>query len=254
MKLLDKFYPILFVVVVLLCFFFGYPQSINSATSVTPTRIDLLAQTSSGEFVQSPLSYGFNGLQPSIDEKTMKIHYSGHHAGYLSNLKEAISQYPQLKGETLSQLLENLDRVPKDIRNSVRNNGGGHYNHTLFWSIMSPDGGGQPNGELASAINQTFGSFDQFRQQFNAEGKKVFGSGWIWLTSNSKGQLEISSQSGQDNPILEGKYPILGVDVWEHAYYLNYKNARLNYLEEWWNLVDWNEVSARYQESQSLES
>lgn len=254
MKLLNRSRFIFFAVVIFICCLWSNfnDSPISAAIPLNPSRVTQIAQTNSGEFIQAPLEYNYSALEPYIDGQTMEIHYTKHHRGYLNKFKKSLQKHPELQGKSLEQLLGNLDSIPSDIRSSVRNNGGGHYNHTLFWSIMSPNGGGQPTGELGTAINNSFGSFEQFKEQFKAEGLKRFGSGWVWLVQNKNGRLEITNTPGQDNPIMEGKYPILGSDVWEHAYYLSYKNSRGNYLDSWWNTINWNEVSKRFEEAKTL--
>ena len=194
-----------------------------------------------------PLPYDYAALATAIDGKTMKLHHDRHHASYVKNLNQALEQQPDLQNRSVEALLRNLDTVPEAIRTTVRNNGGGHLNHSIFWQIMGPDGGGQPTGELAQAINQTFGSFDKFKQQFNQAGGDRFGSGWVWLVRTPQGQLQITTTQNQDNPIMEGNFPIMGNDVWEHAYYLRYQNRRADYLNNWWNVVNWQEVNRRFQ-------
>jgi Fe-Mn family superoxide dismutase len=194
-----------------------------------------------------PLPYKYDALTKAIDEATMRIHHDRHHATYVNNLNNALQQYPDLQNRSVESLLRDLDSVPEAIRTTVRNNGGGHLNHTMFWRMMSPKGGKQPSGELAQEIERTFGSFDNFRKQFNEAGGKRFGSGWVWLVRNSEGQLQIITTPNQDNPITEGSYPLLGNDVWEHAYYLRYQNRRAEYLGNWWNVVNWQEVNRRFQ-------
>ncbi|BAZ08662.1 superoxide dismutase [Calothrix sp. NIES-4071] len=194
-----------------------------------------------------PLPYAYDALEKAIDAETMKIHHDRHHKAYVDNLNNALKKYPQLQGRTIEAMLRDLNNVPSDIRNTVRNNGGGHLNHTMFWEIMSPTGGGQPTGNIAQEINKTFGSFDDFKKQFNAAGGQRFGSGWVWLVRNKQGQLQIATTANQDSPIMEGLYPILGNDVWEHAYYLRYQNRRADYLNSWWDVVNWNEVNRRAQ-------
>ena len=169
----------------------------------------------------------------------MKLHHDEHHAAYVNNLNDALKKYPNLQNRSVESMLRDLDSIPEAIRTTVRNNGGGHLNHTIFWQIMSPKGGGQPTGQIAQEINKTFGSFEKFREQFNEAGGDRFGSGWVWLVRNAKGQLEIASTPNQDNPIMAGQYPIMGNDVWEHAYYLRYQNRRQEYLNNWWNVVNW---------------
>lgn len=191
------------------------------------------------------LPYAFNALEPHIDAMTMEIHHDRHHATYVNNLNAALDKHPELFEKSLEDLLSNLDSVPEDIRIAVRNNGGGHYNHTLFWQILSPNGGGAPTGELADAINSAFGSFDAFKEEFTKAATGRFGSGWAWLVIDS-GKLAVTSTPNQDTPIMEGKTPILGLDVWEHAYYLKYQNKRPDYINAFWNIVNWDEVSKRF--------
>ena len=198
-------------------------------------------------FTLPPLPYAYNALEPHIDEATMQFHHDKHHAAYVKNLNDAVNKYPQFKGKSAEDLLRDLNSVPEDIRTTVRNNGGGHVNHTMFWEIMSPTGGGQPTGNIAQEINQAFGSFDNFKKQFNTAGGQRFGSGWVWLVRNPQGKLEITTTANQDSPIMDGSYPILGNDVWEHAYYLKYQNRRADYLNNWWDVVNWNEVNKRAQ-------
>lgn len=191
------------------------------------------------------LPYDHNALEPHIDEQTMRIHHGKHHATYVNNLNAALEGQSDLATKGLDDLLTSLDRVPENIRTAVRNNGGGHYNHTLFWQILSPNGGGEPGGALAEAINSTFGSFDKFKEEFAAAAAGRFGSGWAWLIVDN-GKLAITSTPNQDNPVMEGKTPILGLDVWEHAYYLKYQNRRPEYIQAFWNVVNWDEVAKRY--------
>lgn len=195
-----------------------------------------------------PLPYPYNALEPHIDEQTMQIHHDKHHAAYVNNLNTALEQAPDLQGKSVEELIANLDSVPEGIRTAVRNNGGGHANHTMFWEIMGPNAGGQPTGALADAINETFGSLDGFKEQFAKAATTRFGSGWAWLISNG-GRLEITSTANQDSPLMEGKTPILGLDVWEHAYYLKYQNRRPDYITAWWNAVNWDAVSQRYSQA-----
>jgi superoxide dismutase, Fe-Mn family len=196
----------------------------------------------------SPLPYPANALEPHIDAKTMEIHHGKHHQAYVTNLNNAIKGQGDLENKSAEELIKDLNAVPESIRPTVRNNGGGHVNHTMFWKIMTPGGGKEPSGKLAEAINSTFGSFDEFKTKFEEAGVKRFGSGWAWLV-NKGGKLEIISTPNQDNPLMSeygGLTPILGNDVWEHAYYLNYQNRRPDYLKAWWNVVNWDEVSARF--------
>lgn len=192
------------------------------------------------------LPYASNALEPHIDQQTMEIHHGKHHAAYVNNLNKALEGHADLQNKSLEELLGSINSLPQDIQTAVRNNGGGHANHTLFWQIMGPNGGGQPTGDLANAINQAFGSFDAFKQQFAAAGAGRFGSGWAWLLVAPDGSLSITSTANQDSPLMEGKKPILGLDVWEHAYYLKYQNRRPDYINAWWNVVNWEEVGRRY--------
>lgn len=194
-----------------------------------------------------PLPYDYAALEPTINAETMKLHHDRHHATYVKDLNDALKQYPDLQRRSVEALLRDLNNVSKPIREKVRNNGGGHLNHTMFWQIMSPNGGGQPTGAIAQAINQTFGSFDVFKKQFNEAGENRFGSGWVWLVRNPQGQLQITTTANQDNPITKNLYPVMGNDVWEHAYYLKYQDRRAEYLNNWWNVVNWSEVNRRFQ-------
>lgn len=224
------------------------PQAESSPPAATPTATPV-AQATGTPAQLPPLPYDYAALEPHIDAETMKLHHDRHHAAYVNNLNEALQKYPNLQNRDVVTLLQDLDSVPEDIRTAVRNNGGGHLNHTMFWQIMSPQGGGEPTGAIAEEINKTFGSFKQFREQFNEAGGDRFGSGWVWLVRNQQGQLEITTTPNQDTPIMDGSYPIMGNDVWEHAYYLNYQNRRADYLDNWWNVVNWNEVNQRSQQS-----
>jgi Fe-Mn family superoxide dismutase len=194
-----------------------------------------------------PLPYPYNALEPHIDEQTMRIHHDKHHGTYVTNVNNALANQPDLAALPVEQLIQNLSRVPEDIRTVVRNNGGGHANHSLFWQIMAPNAGGQPSGALAEAINQTFGSFDAFKDQFSKAATGRFGSGWAWLTMDGSGALRIESTPNQDSPLMEGRTPILGLDVWEHAYYLKYQNRRPEYIAAWWNVVNWSQVGKNYE-------
>ena len=188
------------------------------------------------------LPYDFGALEPHIDTQTMQIHHGKHHQAYVNNLNAALDKHPELHAKSLEDLLRGLDRVPEAIRATVRNNGGGHHNHSLFWTLMSPKGGGEPGGALADAVKKAFGDFIKFKEQFAAAGTGRFGSGWAWLIWNN-GKLEITSTPNQDTPVMDGKTPILGLDVWEHAYYLKYQNRRPDYIAAWWNVINWPEVS-----------
>ncbi len=193
------------------------------------------------------LPYAYDALEPSIDARTMEIHHSKHHAGYVKKLNAALEKHPELFDTPLEKLLANLDEVPEDIRTAVRNNGGGHFNHTLFWTIMAPNAGGKPQGALLTAIEATFGDFDAFKKAFDEAALGRFGSGWAWLSVKPDGGLVVHSTPNQDTPLAEGLTPILGLDVWEHAYYLKYQNRRDEYVTNWWNVVNWAEVDARYE-------
>ncbi len=195
------------------------------------------------------LPYDYDALEPHVDERTMRIHHGKHHAGYTKKLNAALEGHPDLQNKSIDALLADLDSLPAEIQTAVRNNGGGYANHKLFWSVMSPDGGGQPDGELLDAINKAFGSFGDFKQKLTSTAGGQFGSGWGWLAVDSSGELKVLSTPNQDSPISQGMTPILGVDVWEHAYYLNYQNERGSYLNAWWNVVNWSEVSHLYKEA-----
>ena len=213
------------------------------------TLAQSLNDGSEGPFELPPLPYDYNALEPYIDEETMRFHHDKHHAGYTKNLNKAVSQYPELASKSAEDILRDIDNVPEDILTTVRNNGGGYVNHKMFWEIMSPDGGGEPTGAIATAITNAFGSFEAFQEQFNQAGSKQFGSGWAWLVLDNNKQLKVMGSANQDSPLMEGMYPIMGNDVWEHAYYLNYRNDRGKYLKQWWNVVNWEEVNKRYQEA-----
>jgi len=196
-------------------------------------------------FTLPPLPYGYDALEPHIDARTMEIHYTKHHQAYVNNLNAAIEKAPELQGKSLDDLMRGINSVPESVRTAVRNNGGGHWNHSMFWQIMGPGKGGEPGGALGKAIASAFGSFAKFKEQFAAAAGSRFGSGWAWLV-NDGGKLSITSTPNQDNPLMDGKTPILGVDVWEHAYYLKYQNKRPDYVTAWWNTVNWDAVSSRY--------
>lgn len=198
-----------------------------------------------------PLTYGYGTLNRSIDERTMRLHHDKHHKSYVEKLNAAIAKAPQLQNRTPQELIRNLNDVPESIREAVRNNAGGHVNHSMFWQIMSPRGGGAPTGEIAREINATFGSFDRFKTQFDEAGTKRFGSGWVWLVRDGV-NLRILSTPNQDSPMMMGLFPILGNDVWEHAYYLRYQNRRADYLKAWWNVVNWNEVNNRLADAKMM--
>ena len=190
----------------------------------------------------APLPYAFDALEPHIDAQTMQIHHGKHHSAYVNNLNLALQKHPDLQTKSAEDLIKDLNAVPEVIRNMVRNNAGGHVNHTMFWKLMTPGGGGQPVGTVADALNGAFGSFDAFKELMHKAGTGRFGSGWAWLVE-SNGQLSVESTANQDNPMMEGKKPIIGIDVWEHAYYLKYQNRRPDYIAAWWNVVNWAEVN-----------
>ena len=194
------------------------------------------------------LPYPFDALEPHIDAKTMEIHHDKHHAAYVKNLNDALEKHSDLQSKSIEELISDLDSVPQDIRTKVRNNGGGHLNHSLFWPSMSAEGGGEPEGALADAIRDAFGDLAKFKKELSAAGVGQFGSGWGWLTADRGGSLKIESTPNQDNPLSQGRTPLLGVDVWEHAYYLKYQNRRADYIEAWWNVVDWEAVARRFDE------
>ena len=196
-----------------------------------------------------PLPYDYNALEPYIDEETMHLHHDKHHQAYVNNLNAALQGQSQFDNMGIDELIRSLSSVPDNIRTTVRNNGGGHINHSMFWQIMKPNGGGEPTGDLASAISSTFGSFDQFKAAFNDAGAKRFGSGWAWLVIGTDGKLAVTSTANQDSPLIDGNYPVMGNDVWEHAYYLKYQNRRPDYITAWWNVVNWKEVEKRFSQS-----
>jgi Fe-Mn family superoxide dismutase len=200
-------------------------------------------------FELPPLPYDYNALEPYIDTQTMQLHHDKHHQAYVTNANNALQGYDQFASMSVDDLLRNINQVPESIRTALRNNAGGHSNHTMFWNIMKPNGGGQPTGDLANAIQQTFGSFDAFKTAFNDAGTKRFGSGWAWLVLDSSGKLQVISTANQDSPLMDGLYPVMGNDVWEHAYYLKYQNRRPEYLNAWWNVVNWDEIARRYQQA-----
>ena len=196
-------------------------------------------------FTLPPLPYDFAALEPHIDAKTMEIHHGKHHQTYVNNLNAAIEKAPELAKKSLDDLIRNVSSLPEAVRAPIRNNGGGHWNHSMFWQIMAPKAGGEPGGKLGQAITSTFGNFAKFREQFSAAGVGRFGSGWAWLI-NTGGKLSITSTPNQDNPLMEGQKAIMGLDVWEHAYYLKYQNRRPDYIQAWWNVVNWKEIESRY--------
>ena len=197
-------------------------------------------------FTLPPLPYDFSALEPHIDAKTTKTHHKKHHQTYINNLNAAIEKAPELASKSIDDLMRNVNTLPEAVRTPIRNNGGGHWNHSMFWQIMAPKAGGEPGGALGAAIKSAFGDFAKFREQFSAAGVGRFGSGWAWLI-NTGGKLSIASTPNQDNPLMEGQKAVMGLDVWEHAYYLKYQNRRPDYINAWWNVVNWKEVEKRFQ-------
>jgi superoxide dismutase, Fe-Mn family len=204
------------------------------------------APAATGPHKLPKLAYEFNALEPHIDARTMEIHYTKHHQAYVDKLNAALANHPDLAKLPAEDLIKKLDAIPEDIRAAVQNNGGGHVNHTFFWKIMAPDAGGEPQGQLADAINQKFGSLAAFKEAFANAAATRFGSGWAWLVMNSKGALEVTSTANQDSPLTQGARPIIGVDVWEHAYYLKYQNKRPDYVAAWWNVVNWDQAAKNF--------
>jgi len=222
------------------------------ASAALATLPGAIAQTNStapaapsGVFELPPLTYAYDALEPHIDARTMEIHHDRHHAAYVANLNKAVANHPELTGKSVEELLKDLNSVPENIRTAVRNNGGGHYNHSLFWQMMKKDGGGEPTGDLAKAIDASFGNFGAIKDKFTEASTKIFGSGWAWLVADG-GKLNIVSTPNQDTPMSTGQNPLLGLDVWEHAYYLKHQNKRVDYIAAWWNVVNWDFVSERY--------
>ncbi len=200
-------------------------------------------------FTLPPLPYAPEALEPHIDAATMKVHHGGHHNAYVNNLNKALESAPELANKSVEELLaNNLAAVPENLKTAVRNNGGGHVNHTMFWAIMAPNAGGAPTGEIATAIQNSFGSFDSFKEKFTAAATTRFGSGWAWLIRGADGGLQVTSSANQDSPLMEGNFPVLGLDVWEHAYYLKYQNRRPEYINAWYNVINWAEVNRRLKE------
>lgn len=200
-------------------------------------------------FELSPLPYNYDALEPYIDTQTMQLHHDMHHQAYVNNLNTAVGKHTELQSKSLEDLVREINSIPEDVRTAVRNNGGGHVNHTMFWQIMGPNAGGEPTGAIAQVISDNFGDFESFKQQFNDAGTKQFGSGWVWLVRTGNG-YEITSTPNQDNPMTGGNFPIMGNDVWEHAYYLKYQNKRAEYLKQWWNVVKWDEINKRLETAQ----
>jgi len=193
-----------------------------------------------------PLPYDYAALEPYIDTQTMHLHHDKHHQAYVTNLNAAIEKAPELASLSAEDLIKSLEKVPEAVRTAVRNNGGGHVNHSMFWTIMAPNAGGDPSGAIAAAIKDTFGDFASFKEKFNDAGVKQFGSGWAWLVRDGGGKLRIMATPNQDSPLSQGLYPVMGNDVWEHAYYLKYQNRRADYLKEWWNVVNWDKAAELY--------
>ncbi len=217
-----------------------------STLRIANAQLAPAASPPKGPFTLPPLPYPIDALEPHIDAQTMQIHHDKHHAAYVANLNKAVAQFPDLGKKPIGDLLKDLNAVPETIRTAVRNNGGGHYNHSLFWQMMNKNAGGEPAGELSKAIDQKFGSFGSFKDQFTKAALGVFGSGWAWLVAEG-GNLTIEPAPNQDSPISRGKQPLLGLDVWEHAYYLKYQNRRADYIAAWFNVINWDDVSQRFQ-------
>ena len=219
---------------------------VTAAATIVPQVIAQNALTApSGPFTLPPLPYAFDALEPHIDARTMEIHHDRHHKAYVDNLNKAVADFPDVGKKSIEDLVKDLNAVPEKIRTAVRNQGGGHYNHSLFWQMMKKDGGGEPKGDLGKAIDSSFGSFSAFKEGLSKAGMGQFGSGWAWLVA-SQGKLAIEPSANQDSPLSAGKQPLLGVDVWEHAYYLKYQNKRADYITAWWNVVNWDFVAERY--------
>jgi superoxide dismutase, Fe-Mn family len=218
-----------------------------TAAAVAPATLAQPAAPT-GPFTLPALPYGLDALEPHIDARTMEIHHGRHHKAYVDNLNKALADAPDLAKKSIEELLQNLEALPEKSRAAIRNNGGGHYNHSLFWQMMKPGSGGEPKGDLAKAIEQSFGNFAAFKEAFAKAGVGQFGSGWAWLVTSAPGKLAIESSPNQDSPLMKagGKAPLLGIDVWEHAYYLKYQNKRADYIAAWWNVVNWDFVAQRY--------
>jgi superoxide dismutase, Fe-Mn family len=204
-------------------------------------------------FTLPPLPYDYKALEPHIDEQTMRLHHDKHHAAYVNNLNAALESQPDLQNKSIEELVAMVDRIPEAIRTTVRNNGGGHVNHTMFWEMMAPGGAKEPGGDLADAINSSFGGLAAFKEQFSKACVGRFGSGWGWLTADRSGKLAVESTPNQDTPLMSGKTPVLGCDVWEHAYYLKYQNRRPDYVAAWWNVVNWTDVAKRFEKARGRE-
>jgi len=225
----------------------GLPKRIASASSAISIDAPPHAETVNIMAYELPkLPYAYDALEPHIDARTMEIHHTKHHQAYITNVNNALKDKPDLANKSVEDLIKDLNAVPEDIRAAVRNNGGGHANHSFFWKIMGPNAGGAPSGKLGDDITSVFGSFDAFKEKFADAGVKRFGSGWAWLIKNKSGKLEVTSTPNQDSPLMDGNTPLLGLDVWEHAYYLNYQNRRPDYIKAWWNVVNWDAVAKNY--------
>lgn len=221
------------------------------ADKLTVSQTAAAEAATGGKITVPKLPYAYDALEPHIDAETMKIHHDKHHQAYVDKLNDALAKYPQLQQVRPAELLQDPSKLPEDVRQAIVNNGGGHVNHSLFWQMMAPSAGGPPTGEIAKAIDGTFGSFDKFKAAFNEAAAKRFGSGWAWLVADKDGKLQIVSTANQDSPISLGMKPILGLDVWEHAYYLKYQNKRPDYVSSWWNVVNWDFVNDLYSQSKS---
>jgi len=228
------------------------PWGVSAFARMSPrslATLDAALAAQAGGFTLPPLPYDYNALEPHIDEATMRLHHDKHHATYVGNINTALANYPALQGRDIVDLLYHINDMPEAIRTTIRNSGGGHLNHSIFWATMGPKGGGQPVGALATAINTAFGDFNTFKQRLTAAATAQFGSGWGWLVLDGNKQLQVISRPNQDAPVMEGLAALVGVDVWEHAYYLKYNNRRADYLAAWWNTVNWESVSKRYDQA-----
>jgi Fe-Mn family superoxide dismutase len=224
----------------------GYARALNLQGCSGTLRHDSLEECMPYPYTLPPLPYDYAALEPNIDARTMEIHHTKHHQTYVNNLNAALEKAPDLQSKSLDELIRNIGTVPESIRTAVRNNGGGHWNHSLFWQLMAPGSGGEPGGSVGNAIKSAFGDFAKFKEQFQAAALGRFGSGWAWLIADGSGKLSIESTPNQDAPLMDGKRAVLGLDVWEHAYYLKYQNRRADYVGAWWNVVNWSEVAKRY--------
>ncbi|MGK7932270.1 MAG: superoxide dismutase [Microcystaceae cyanobacterium] len=224
----------------------GLSFTTSAAVFGVSSSFNRLALADNSPYNVIPLPYDFKALEPYIDGKTMEFHYGKHYVGYTRNLNKAVNSYPELRNQSAEALLSNFEDLPRQIKTTVRNNGGGYVNHTMFWQIMSPNSSRKPIGEIGQEIRATFSSFEDFKEAFNQAGSSQFGSGWAWLVLDKNKKLQIISTPNQDSPLMQGLYPVMGNDVWEHAYYLKYKNNRGEYLKQWWNVVNWEEVNKRY--------